>query len=290
MIIKGSDPRLQVRLLPTGISRLDAILGGGFPRNRSSIIFGDYSSGKTYLAQILMGVCIKRGLTVLYVDIENVYHPEWFVKTGVDIEKLDVGRPATGEEAIDMIITAMRDGYDLVVADSLAAMEPSQESEDPAAKQSMGLQSRMLNKMWRKIASANRKGTAFVAINQIRASMGPYAGESLPGGMGQEFAASLIIRLRRKGWIEDKDKKRIGFNIEVSVRKNKLAAPFGECLLPFLFEGRLDEASMQIEEGLENGTIINRGPYYYIGDNKFLGKEALRTYLEEQRATSRDEV
>ena len=55
----------------TGIAGLDAILGGGFPKDHVYLIQGDPGAGKTTLALQFLLEGVKRGETVLYVTLSE---------------------------------------------------------------------------------------------------------------------------------------------------------------------------------------------------------------------------
>lgn len=60
---------------PTGIPRLDAQLGGGFPRGRLSELCGAPSSGRTSLAMTLLVEALAGGALVAWIDPADAFDP-----------------------------------------------------------------------------------------------------------------------------------------------------------------------------------------------------------------------
>lgn len=262
----GNDKFLIVEKIQFGLPALDNILGGGLPRRRVSILYGSYSAGKSVLAQIFMKKALEDGLSVAYVDTEQTFEPIWWAQVGLPIEKIIVMQPSTGEEAVDGMMALAKGGVDVIVLDSIAAMVPSQEAESKAEDKFIGSQPRLVASLMRKLLSA-RHNSVILCTNQISTTIGgPGPFDPMPGGDKQRFAASLLIRLQREGWITESpsSQKKVGFNIRVICRKNKVATPFGEVLLPFRFRGEIDLLSMVIDRALEHGIVTMKGPWYYV--------------------------
>lgn len=60
---------------PTGLVRLDARLGGGFPRGRLSELCGPPSSGRTSLATRLLAETLGRGVLAAWIDLADAFDP-----------------------------------------------------------------------------------------------------------------------------------------------------------------------------------------------------------------------
>src|SRR3972149_442348 len=258
-LMRGDDQRLIVQRIPIGIADLDEILNGGIPRHRITIITGPYSSGKSFVLQLLIKNAIEQGLQVAYIDTEQTYDPVWWGQVGLPLDKLLVSQPVIGEEAVDIAVALVKANVDVVAIDSLAALVPHEETEEEAEKKFIGLQARLIGKMLRLLLSA-KHNSAVVCTNQLRESIGgPIPTDVMPGGRAQGFFASLILRTQREGWIESNG-KREGFDMKIICRKSKVGQPFKECVLPFLFRGKIDEISLNLDRAIENGLIKQRGP------------------------------
>lgn len=271
----GNNSSLILERIPSGIPELDVIMNGGIPRGRLTILVGEYSSGKSLLTQIFIKSAQETGLTAAYVDTEQTYDPVWWRQIGVDVDKLIVAFPATGEETSDLVAFLCEQKIDLIVIDSLAGMTPASEAEEPTEKIFIGLRARVLNRMLLKLRSLGHN-SAIVCTNQLRDVMGPGPIDTMPGGRGQTFFSHLILRTKREGWLEEQG-NRVGFNIRVVCRKSKVGTPFGECLLPFYFRGEIDQIAMLVDRAIEAGLIRQQGVWYSLPgqEEKLQGKNTV---------------
>jgi recombination protein RecA len=286
-ITLGNDPNLKVGKLSSGISVLDRILGGGWPRGRVVMLIGAYSSGKTLVCLHTIANAQKEGNICAIIDVEKAYCPEWSTKLGIDTDSLIVTQPNTAEEAFDHMVEMLRldSPVDVIVMDSIAALTPTPEAEEGMSQQYMGLLARTVNKGLRKVVSENNK-SLLMFINQTRESIGIIMGnpETWPGGKGQGFTSSMILRVRRGTFIEEgkgDNKKRIGHNLKFKTEKNKMAPPYQEAEIPFYYKGLMDYNAGLISLALELGIVERAGPYYKYKDNSWLGRDAVNKALED---------
>jgi recombination protein RecA len=296
-VFLGNDPRLVVIKVPFDIPLLDNVLGGGLPLGRTTLVVGNFGAGKTFFAQIAMALFQRLGYSVAYVDTERRYDPEWFAKSGVNVETLLVGQPDSGENALDICAFLVEQKTGLIVLDSVAALEPCAELEGQMEDATVASLARLLNKGLRKITSLNvadedleYRGTAFLVINQMRSGIGPYTTYALPGGKGQQFFSSIIMKVMRGSFIEDPHEKdfqnkpkKIGYTMKFETDKNNLAEWPRHCELPFHFTGSIDSVGGLVEIALDLGIIKQSGAFYWFNDEtkKLQGKQALIEHLKE---------
>jgi hypothetical protein len=76
------------RMLPTGLSALDARLGGGLPRGQMSELVGPRSSGRTALMSAALAAATGRGELAALVDPLDAFDPESAASCGVALERL----------------------------------------------------------------------------------------------------------------------------------------------------------------------------------------------------------
>jgi len=263
----GNSPEAKLEKISSGIDVFDKVIGGGLIRGRLHLFSGGFGSGKTYITQKIIEMAQKDKGICVYIDAEKRFDPAWFQLTGVDINNLIISRPNYGEEALDLVIFYLKQNVDVIVIDSLAALVPMQESEDSMEQQSIGLQSRMLNKAFRKITPLNNK-TVLIAINQQRQEIGTVFNRGIqkrmPGGEGQYYYASLIVDIRRGEWIKQ-DNNRVGHEINCVVTKCNFHPPFGNAIIPLRYDtGQIDNISMIVNLALDYSIINKKGAWYYI--------------------------
>ncbi len=84
-----SVPRRQrPALVTTGVSEIDAVLGGGFPLGGLAEIAGSISSGRTTLAySTLAGITQQCGVCA-YVDVSDAFDPFSAASLGIDLSRL----------------------------------------------------------------------------------------------------------------------------------------------------------------------------------------------------------
>lgn len=106
----GDAKHLQIATLSTGIPELDTILGSGLPKGRIIEIFGPESSGKTTLALHAIAQAQQAGGTAAFIDTEHALDPDYAKALGVDIDKLLVSQPDSGEMALSVVESLVESG------------------------------------------------------------------------------------------------------------------------------------------------------------------------------------
>ena len=198
----------NISYISTGIYGYDFATAGGLPRNRITEIRGPYSAGKSTLSLCSIRqfqIDFPSGIPVI-IDLEKAFDPKYAKLLGIDLEKLILVNPDSGEQAVDVINALMEVTVDLfMVMDSLAALVPTAEIEDSMDQQHMGLQARLVNRAFRVFTSRMKRGmystaaptTTLLVLNQLREKIGVMFGspETTPGGKGKDFFYSVRARI-----------------------------------------------------------------------------------------------
>src|SRR5438093_11137932 len=88
--------RDEAVVAPTGVTELDAFLGGGLPRGHISELAGPRSSGRTSLMLRMLASATARGELVALVDALDMLDVESAAAAGIDLERLLWGRGHVG--------------------------------------------------------------------------------------------------------------------------------------------------------------------------------------------------
>jgi len=276
-IHRGSDDSFLYSRIPFGIPALDNLTGGGIPKKRMTILYGPTNVGKSYLASQIVVNAQKEGGTAAWIDTELSWDSDWMAKCGVDVNNTLVSQPVNGEEAMDIIRELMQIGIDVIVLDSIAGLVPTAVVEEEFSYNPMAWQARFVNSALPKILGNLKDGSAFVAINQVRSSIGPVALDNMPGGLAQSFFAHFLLQVRRKGWIEEKDKTKVGFDMEIRLRKTKVGGEnWDSAIIPFRVEGGIDIVESFIREALERKLITQAGAWYSYDGEKVMGLNGIK--------------
>lgn len=263
----------EIEMVPTGSATLDYTSGvGGFPRGRIIEVYGPEASGKTTLAIHAIAEAQKQGLTCAFIDAEHSLDSKYAKKVGVNMDELLIAQPDYGEQAISMIEElSQAKVIDVVVLDSVAALIPKAELEGNLDKAQVGVHARLMSKTFRRITGVLKKSNVLcLMINQTRTNVGVMYGnpEVTTGGNALKFYASMRIRVSRTDKIVE-DGKQIGHMLKVVFKKNKMAPPFTECLVPLKYGIGFDVAGDTLTIATELGIVDIQGRSYFFEGEKF---------------------
>lgn len=285
-IMRLGDTTLEpVETISTGSLGLDIALGGGgIPRGRITEIYGAESSGKTTIALHVIAEAQKAGGMALFVDAEHALDTEYAQRLGVDVDRLYVSQPTSGEEALEIMDAMIRSGaMDVVVLDSVAALVPKNEIEGDMGDSHVGLQARMMSQALRKLGGTlNKTQTAAIFINQIREKIGVMFGnpETTPGGRALKFWASCRLEVRRGEFLKS-GPDNIGCRTKVKVVKNKIAPPFKQAEFDMIFGKGISRAGDVLDLAVEHNLITKSGTYYNYNDERLgQGRDNAKSALE----------
>lgn len=282
----GESASLKVDVIPTGSLSLDIALGvGGVPRGRVTEIYGPESSGKTTISQHIVAEAQKLGGTAAFVDMEHALDPSYAARCGVDVEKLLISQPDTGEQALEIAEALVRSGaVDVVVVDSVAALVPRSEIEGDMGDATMGMQARLMSQALRKLSGAIKQtNTAVIFTNQLRQKIGVMFGnpETTSGGMALKFYSSVRMDVRRIQSIKE-GAEIIGNRTRVRVVKNKVSAPFRTAEFDIMYNEGVSKSGDLLDLATQLEIIAKRGSHYAYGDERLgQGRENAKAFLRE---------
>jgi len=282
------DKKIDIEVIPTGSISLDYALGiGGIPRGRIVEVFGEASTGKTTLALGIVAQAQKMGLSCAFVDAEHALDPEYAKKIGVDLKKVFISQPNSGDQALDIVEGFVKSGeIGLIIVDSVAALTPQAEIDGVMGQHHIGLQARLMSQALRKLtAITSQAKTTILFINQTRVNIGMTWGDktTTSGGNALKFYTSIRLNVKCAAKLKNGEDF-IGNRVIIKVAKNKLASPFKTADFDILFNEGISIESDVINFGLKHEILKKTGNTIYYNELK-LGKsmEIARIYLKEHK-------
>jgi len=260
----------------TQVPTLDLAIGKpGIPSGRVTLLYGSEGHGKSTLAYHVLAEAQRVGGLGVLIDTEYAFDLERADRIGIRGSSLLLLHPSTVEEtfvAVEKLVKEIRGKYEdlplVVVWDSLAAtpskveMDKKDHFYDLQPGQQAKVLSSSLRKLIRLIATQD---VVLVLVNQIRENVGNFYGpkELMPGGRAIKFYASLIIRVKREGFVED-DGVRTGISCVAEVEKNKLAPPFREARFIINFQNGVDRMANLLDLVVGLGLAQKSGGWYSL--------------------------
>ncbi len=288
-MLMGDGEKEHIDAISTGSLSLDMALGvGGIPRGRITEIYGPESGGKSTLALHCVAEAQRAGGLALYVDAEHALDTEYARTLGVDVDKLYISQPSSGEEALEITDAIVRSGaVDIVVIDSVAALVPKAEIEGEMGDSFVGIQARMMSQALRKLGgSLSKSKTSAIFINQLREKIGVMYGnpETTPGGRALKFWSSVRLEVR-KGDAIKVGAEQIGARTKVKVVKNKVAPPFRTAEFDIIFGKGISRSGDLLDIATVKNIINRAGTFYNYGEQRLgQGRDNARTFLDEHPA------
>jgi DNA repair protein RadB len=149
------------------------LLGGGFPAEAVSLVYGEAETGKTSLAVQCAVNCARRGIKSLFIDTDGTFSYERLSQIAeYDYEKISplmiIMRPTTFQEqseAIDQVEKVVTNKFGLIIVDtvtSLYRVELDDTKETYAANRELNRQLAVLTQI------AKTCGVAALIISQVR--------------------------------------------------------------------------------------------------------------------------
>jgi RecA/RadA recombinase len=234
-------------IIPSGITLLDKILGGGFPCGCFHMIAGAPGSGKSMLCMQILGNAQRKykGLLGGYLDSEEATSIQRMWNLGVRNPKIKPITDITLEKVFKYLETMclFKQSKKLtmpsvVIWDSVANTNCEKERTAESINSVIGLKARILSLLMPKyVAKCAQNNIAWIAVNQLREelAMGPFSspkdlrflsnGKSLPGGQSIKFNSFALLEMRACGVLTEEKFGINGIVTKVKVVKNKLFAP-----------------------------------------------------------------
>jgi recombination protein RecA len=253
--------------LPSRILPINWQLGGGIYWGKILEIFGYESTGKSLIALDFAYTTQALGGIVLWGDHELCFTADWGIKNGLDMDRIELFQDISIERfsdwQMDFIIywrsKLVNNEPILLVCDSTAALdcEANLNTNQFDGKAEMGNRAKAIYKMLRiRNELYHKYGVCVIYLNQVREKVGASMFEeslTTPGGAALKFYAAGRLFLARGKQVKDKEGNKgvkVGQNVYVGIKKNKLAPP---------------------RPNIQTQVYFNADYMGYVGYNKYMG-------------------
>ena len=293
------DPLSTVKLFaPSRSVLLNLLLGEenfGVPVGKVTEIFGDFSHGKSTIAQLMMNAVQESNGISCLLDSESGWHKDHAIAIGHDPTRHMALEIDTVEEAFKSIKVTGKKFLDLCsgnvpiiyVWDTLAA-SPT-EDEKGEKKERMANKAAIIRAGLRvQVRYLPKVPASLVLVNQTIDKLGGQVkGKTTPGGGGPKFYSSQRLKVYKVGKpiLDPVTKRDIGFRACVKAVKNKLSSPNKEVDIPILYDSGVSQFMEVMNYLLDFTTVVNLSGAYKRVENfpeegkyiSFYDKDALAT-------------
>jgi recombination protein RecA len=278
---------MTVKSITTGNVAIDSITGvGGLPRGRVIECYGPPSSGKTTTSLQAAARLQKAGGKILFLDYEKSLDETYCKALGIDIsdESFLVMQPNSFEEGANVFRDLMMTGeLDMLIADSVAAMVTENELAADTGKANVADRAKMMAQFMRQITGPiQRYQIVAVFLNHLQeiidiSPMGQKlkaAGvtrKTTPGGSALKFYAGMRMEYKPIGNIRNEVLDALTnetvseirqTKVQVTVVKNKVAAPFKQCEVRVRWGKGFSQAYSSLDVLVNHKAVKKNGAMY----------------------------
>jgi recombination protein RecA len=201
-----------IKHIPFGHLIGDLCTLGGLPEGRAAMFLGKEGAGKTTQAMRMVAQAQRKypGYHALWIDAEQTFDPMWAASHGVDLDRLHLVSTVTGEDAADLMKTAVANAEELciLVLDSVNQLTPMKEYDESVGDVNVALRARLMGRLCSSLTSAqaDRRNKGWlpvtqVFINQYRTTIGGMPRmdtKVIPGGIQLKHYCSTHIEFKAK--------------------------------------------------------------------------------------------
>lgn len=218
----------------------------GWPLGHLAEIFGDPSTGKTYVALNAMREVQKVGGWVLLDDSEGSFNLEWAERLGVNVKSVYTVHSTTVKQHSEVVKNLIK-SYEkiapeqqrpgLIVLDSLGQLSTEHETETGIGTRDMS-KALEVKAAYRLMSHAiNKYPIAYIATNHTYANVGNiYQPRVSSSGSGLKYSAGVRLDLRTPSKLKNPNNGLVlGVSINAYVEKSRFTSPWRSAKLNLPF-------------------------------------------------------
>ena len=297
--------QVKTEIYPTASLQLNKALGGGIGGNRLTLIFGNYSAGKTMLVLQTIAGLQKQGKVCGFIDVEKTFDPKHAESLGVDTTQLVVAQVTLASQVEEVATAWIKAGIDFVAVDSISALfedvfldKKTHEMKGFEDRGQIGAKSVAIKRLIKGLMYAmTDKECAIVLISQTTTEIGQtYVKQVAEGGKAPGFFSTQIIKLMSSENDAKQIKKSIkvgnvfveqnvGRTVEATVVKNKLTGHQSvACSYDIYYRGDqvgIDNVAELVDMATEQEIIKKAGAWFTYDESRGFKWQGRKSMLDE---------
>lgn len=311
----------KIPVISTGSPSFDDMLVcAGIPMGRVTQLYGKNASGKSAIAMLVMKQAQQLNKTSkqLFVDAEGTFDPAWCSSIGCDLSRIVLVQDdlaVSAKRLFEMLVgvpkedknhffagkskpglldevQAGRQDFNLIIIDSLGALQVPLEMTSEIGKQNMSPVPRFLSTALKKLSLELKKANVpLIMINHVRESLNMY-GPSRASSGGHSYHHHLSMNLyveqpqRKDAKIFNEREEIIGSVIKIIADKNKLGPPKKPCEFKMIFTQGIIDTFEEIGQLALDYNIVEQptSMSYQYGEQKWVGRNKYLEALKENQA------
>jgi recombination protein RecA len=244
---------------------------GGYAKGKLYEIMGWEGTGKSTLCGHIVASCQRAGDTAAYIDGEHAVDKSYFQKLGVDVNKMLIAQPSTGEEGFQIALDLINTGeVGLIIIDSDSSLIPKKVIEGDIGESAIGKKALLNNLSYPKLKSAlSTNNVCVVVISQFREKIGVMFGDprTTQGGHALKFYTDVRMEINKS--LVKEGEEVYGHKATIKVVKNKMAPPFRKVDFEIVFGKGIDRDAEIVKLADEFGVINIYGKKVTFKDVKY---------------------
>ena len=251
------------------------------PLGAMTLLTGWEGSGKSSNALIMAKkIQDKTSKTVILLDGEQTITDSHIERFGLVKNRLIVYKDSVLENMLDTAEAfSQSEDVGAIIIDSVKSFYSIAVEAKSAEDNHIGIEAKKLGTRFPIInANCARRNIAFIVLNQWRENPGAMGSDPrvLPGGNWNKFMPFTHLDFTKKDLIKDENKKVIGHNLDVRIRKSKAGA-FDKkevITLNFYYNGGFNEVDEYAQIFCEEGIAKVSGAWISFPDKNGEEKKA----------------
>lgn len=297
--------QITTEVYPTASLQLNQALGGGIGGDRLTLIFGNYSSGKSMLVLQTIAGLQKQGKVCGFIDVEKTFDPKHAESLGVDTSELIVAQVTLASQVEEVATSWIKAGMDFIAVDSISALfedvfidKKTQEMKGFEDRGQIGAKSVAIKRLIKGIMFAmTDTNCAVVLISQTTTEIGQtYVKQVAEGGKAPGFFSTQIVKLISS----ENDQKQIkqsvpvgnvlveqnvGRRVNATVVKNKLNGKQSTtCSYDIYYRGDqigIDNVAELVDMATEQQIIKKAGAWFTYDEMRGFKWQGRKSMLDE---------